>query len=121
MKVDKKAGNTIWADAEALEIGELTAYNTFEDAVLGTPIPDGYTSIPIHLVYDVKHDGRHKARMVAGGHRTSTLVDTVYSGVVTLSGIRTVTFLTKLNRLDLWCMTLRTPTWRAIPRRKWPS
>jgi hypothetical protein len=103
MKLDEKAGNTMWADAEALEIGQLAAYNTFEDAGLGTPIPDGYTSIPVHLVYDVKHDGRHKARMVTGGHRTSTPVDSVYSGVVTLAGIRTVTFLAELNGLDLWC------------------
>jgi hypothetical protein len=117
MKLGKKAGNTMWADAEALEIGQLAAYNTFEDAGLGTPIPDGYTIIPVHLVYDVKHDGHHKARMVAVGHRTSTPVDLVYSGVVTLLGIRAVTFLAKLNGLDLWC----TPTWRAIPRRKWPS
>jgi hypothetical protein len=41
--------------------------------------------------------------MVAGGHRTSTPVDLVYSGVVTLTGIRTVTFLAELNGLDLWC------------------
>jgi hypothetical protein len=77
MKLDEKAGNTMWADAEALEIGQLAAYNTFKDAGLGTPVPDGHTSIPVHLVYDVKHDGCHKARMVAGGHRTSTLVDLV--------------------------------------------
>jgi hypothetical protein len=101
MKLDEKAGNTMQADAEALEIGQLAAYNTFEDAGLGTPIPDGYTSIPVHLVYDVKHNGRHKAHMVAGSHRTS-----VYSGGMTLAGIKTVTFLAKLNGLDLWCINI---------------
>lgn len=30
--------------------------------------PDGYKKINLHFVYDVKHDGRHKARVVAGGH-----------------------------------------------------
>jgi hypothetical protein len=29
---------------------------------------------------------------VAGGHRTETPVDSVYSGVVTLAGVRTVVF-----------------------------
>jgi hypothetical protein len=93
----------MWADAEALEIGQLAAYNTFEDAGLGTPIPNGHTRIPVHLVYDLKHDAHHKAPMVTGGHRTSTPVDSVHSGVVTLSGIRTVTLLAKLNGLNLWC------------------
>ena len=54
------------------------------------------------FVYDMKHDGRHKARMVAGGHRTSTPTDLVYSGVVSLAGIHAVTFLAELNDLELW-------------------
>jgi hypothetical protein len=58
--------------------------------------------ISTHFVYDVKHDGRHKSRMVAGGHRTETPVDSVYSGVVTLTGVRTVTFLAEFNKLELW-------------------
>ena len=54
------------------------------------------------MVYDVKFDGRHKARFVAGGHRTSTPVDSIYSGVVSLQGIRLVTFLAELNDMELW-------------------
>ena len=49
-----------------------------------------------------KHDGRRKARLVAGGHLTDTPIDSVYSSVVTLRGIRTVTFLSELNGLELW-------------------
>ena len=40
--------------------------------------------------------------MVAGGHRTSTPIDSVYSGVVSLAGIRAVTFLAELNDLEIW-------------------
>jgi len=50
----------------------------------------------------VKHDGRHKARYVAGGHLTNVPVDSVYSGVVSLHGLCIVTFLAKLNGLNLW-------------------
>ena len=32
--------------------------------------PDGYQKIRVHLIFAVKHDGRHKARLVAGGHLT---------------------------------------------------
>jgi hypothetical protein len=54
------------------------------------------------MVYAIKHDGRHKARMVAGGHRTETPANSIYSGVVSLPGIRIVTFLAEHNGLELW-------------------
>ena len=53
-------------------------------------------------VYDVKFDGRHKSRFVAGGHRTDTPIESTYSGVVSLLGVRTVTFLAELKELELW-------------------
>ena len=53
-----------------------------------------------HLVFDVKHDGRHKTRMVADGHLIDVLLDSVYSGVVSLCGLRLVLFLAELNDLD---------------------
>ena len=101
-KIDEKYGNTKWQDAEKLEIKQLFEYEAFEDKGLGADLPIGYTKIPCHFVYDVKHDGRHKARMVAGGHRTSTPIDSVYSGVVSLAGIRAVAFLAELNDLEVW-------------------
>jgi hypothetical protein len=54
------------------------------------------------MIYDVKHDGRHKARLVADGHLTKTPVESVYSGVVSLRSLRLVTFLAELNHLSLW-------------------
>jgi hypothetical protein len=45
-----------------------------------------YKKIRVHLIYAVKHDGRHKARLVAG-HLTETPIDSVYSSVVSLRGI----------------------------------
>jgi hypothetical protein len=102
LRIDEKFGNTKWVDAEKLEIQQLFEYNAFHDTGLGTPVPEGHTKIPTHFVYDVKHDGRHKARLVAGGHRTETPVDSVYSGVVSLAGIRIVTFLAELNDMELW-------------------
>ena len=40
--------------------------------------------------------------MVAGGHRTDTPVESTYSGVASLLGVRTITFLAELNDLELW-------------------
>ena len=39
---------------------------------------------------------------MAGGHRTGTPIDSIYSGVVSLPGVRIVTAIAELNGLDLW-------------------
>jgi len=49
--------------------------------------PPGYQKIRVHMIYDVKHDGRHKARLVADGHLTGIPVESVYSGVVSLKSL----------------------------------
>ena len=100
--IDEREGNTKWQDSEVLEIDQLLEYDTFESRGKGAPTPEGYKKIPCHLIYDVKWDGRHKARLVAGGHRTDTPVESTYSGVVSLLGVRMVTFLAELNELELW-------------------
>jgi Reverse transcriptase (RNA-dependent DNA polymerase) len=102
MELDKQNGNTKWQDAEGIEMGQLLEYNTWIDKGIGGILPNGYKKIRCHMIYDVKHDGRHKARLVAGGHMTEVNTESVYSGVVSLRGIRLVIFLAKLNHLELW-------------------
>jgi len=53
-------------------------------------------------VYACKHDGRRKARIVAGGHLTDAPLESVYSGVVSLRGIRLIVFLSELNDLEVY-------------------
>ena len=53
-------------------------------------------------MYDVKHDGRHKARLVAGGHLTETPTYSVSSSVATLRGLRLILFVAELNNLKVW-------------------
>ena len=81
---------------------QLHEYDTFESRGKNTKIPEGYKRIRTHLVFAVKHDGRHKARMVADGHLTDVPLDSVYSGVVSLRGLRLVLFLAELNGLDTY-------------------
>jgi hypothetical protein len=94
----------LWRQATNLEMSQLVEYDTFRD--LGhkdtAPPPTGYKKIRTHLVYDFKHDGRHKARVVANGHLTDIPLESVYSGVISLHGLRIVTFLSELIGLDLW-------------------
>jgi hypothetical protein len=97
MQFDLKNGNTLWQEATNLEMSQLAEYDTFRD--LGhkdtASPPTGYKKIPTHLIYDCKHDSRHKAWMVADGHLTDIPLESVYSGVVSLRGLQIVTFLTE--------------------------
>ena len=52
--------------------------------------PNGDQKIRVHLFFAVKHDGRHKARLVAGGPLTPDPIESIYSG-----------FLAKLNNLEV--------------------
>ena len=102
IKFDNENNNTRWQDAMALEMEQLQEYETFKDLGVGTKAPDGYCKIRVHFVLAVKHDGRHKARLVADGHLTETPLESVYSGVVSLRSLRIVIFLAELNEQELW-------------------
>jgi hypothetical protein len=62
LRLDKRNGNTLWADAATLELTQIDDYETFIDKGHHTKVkvPDGYKKIRVHLIFDVKHDGRHK-------------------------------------------------------------
>jgi len=102
IEFDKKNGNTKWQDSMALKLLHLNEYNTFKDLGKNAPPPIGYKHIRCHFVFDIKHDGRHKSRLVAGGHLTDVPLESVYSGVVSLRSLRLVIFLAELNGLSLF-------------------
>ena len=102
LRLDRLNGNTKWQDASRIEMEQLAEYQTFKDVGYKHPIPYGYKKIRVHLVYACKHDGRHKARLVADGHLTDVPVDSVYSGVVSLRGLKMILFLAELNSLSIW-------------------
>ena len=101
MRLDKKFGTTKWQDVEKLELDQLDEYATFTDQGKDGKRPPGYNRVSGHFVYDMKQDGRHKARYVAGGHLTPVQLESVYSSVVSLRSVRLVTFLAELNDLKL--------------------
>ena len=95
MRLHKLHKHKKWQKAIDLEMVQIDDYTTFKD--LGhkskAQPPPGYKRISAHLVFDVKHDGRYKARLVADGHLTNAPLESVYSGVVTIRGFRIVTYL----------------------------
>ena len=110
MQFDSENKNSKWYDAIKMEMDSMREYKVFQKwdkAILDKHkkvmnSPKGYHRIKVHLVFAVKFDGRHKARLVADGHLTPEPIENIYSGVVSLRNIRLVIFLDKLNNLDLW-------------------
>ena len=99
LEFDRENGTNLWEAATLLELKQLDEYDTFIDKgdFNRHTIPQGFKLIRVHFVYAVKHDGRHKARLVAGGHLTDTPIDSVYAGVVSLRSFRTCVLLGELN------------------------
>jgi hypothetical protein len=102
IKLDSRNGNTRLQDFTMLEMVQLDEYDVFVDLEkVGNPGVDS-KQINVHLIYAVKYHRRHKTRLVADGHRTDVPVDSVYSGVVSLRGLRMLIFLAELNGLKTW-------------------
>jgi hypothetical protein len=98
MKFDEITRNDRWDRSVKAEMQQLDDYHCFIVAGIhgrDSP-PTNYKKIQAHLVFNVKHDGQHKARFVGGGHLTNVPTESVYSGVVSLGGVRMVTFLSEL-------------------------
>ena len=101
MELDQENGNTKWKDCNQLELDQLDEYNVFRDLGKGAKPPPGYKKITLHCIYDVKHDLRHKARYVAGGHLTDPCKDNAYSGVISLRTLRLALLIGELNGLKV--------------------
>ena len=111
LEFDKENNNTKWADATREEMDSIKERQVFtkhqrvkwdsrHKRIINAP--PNHQMIRVNLIFAVKHDGRHKARLVADGSLTSDPVENIYSGVVSLRHLRLVIFLGELNNLELW-------------------
>jgi hypothetical protein len=97
---DEENKNTRWAQSVDTELAKLAEYNVFIDGGTKAP-PPGYAPLTCHFVFDVKHDGRHRARYVADGHLTNPPPETTSSTVISLRGVRLCFLVAELNDLTL--------------------
>ena len=64
VRLDALNGNTAWLDAIAKEMGpQIEEYEVFKDNGYEEP-KDQHKKIKVHLVFNCKHDGRRKGRLV---------------------------------------------------------
>ena len=118
VRLDAKNKNTKWQDSVSLEMTQMQEYKTFKDYGKKGEPPPGYKKIRVHLVFTVKHDGRHKACLVADGHLTDIPIDSVYSGVVSLCGVWLLLFIAELNQLEAWATDIGNAYLEAETREK---
>jgi hypothetical protein len=82
------------------EIDSLNEFNTFKDHGKIAYV-NGYKRIVVHSVFAVRHDMRHRARLVAGNHLTNPTSEGSYSGVVSLRSLRIALVSAELNALQV--------------------
>ena len=107
---------------EIEQIKEYQVFKDFEKAVYEknkiTNEPEGDQKIRVHFVFDDKHCGKFKARLVADGHLNKEPMETVYSGVVSIRNLRLAMFLAELNNLELWGADFGNAYLQALTREK---
>jgi hypothetical protein len=64
-------------------------------------VPNGYTMIDCHMVFDIKFDLNRKAQLVPGGHQNKVPKESVCSSVVSRDSVRIALTIASLNQLDV--------------------
>lgn len=99
LALDKKNGNTLWADAIRKEMKNSRI--AFQRLGENEKPPVGFKEITCHLVFDVKMDLTRKARYVAGGHLTDPPSSLTYASVVSRDSVRIAFLVAALNNLNI--------------------
>ena len=72
----------------------------------------------MHAIIDEKVDGRHKSGVVTDRHLTTTPVESVYSGVVSLRDICMCLFIGELDGMEPWETDTGNAYLRALTSKK---
>jgi hypothetical protein len=100
LELDRVGGNKLWKQATETELKQINEYKTFREPTEEDDLSK-FQLIPYHMIYDVKFDGRRKARLVAGGNWTVTPKEDIYSGVIGMDSVRLAFALASMHNLDV--------------------
>ena len=104
-ELDRVNGNTLWADAIRLEMGEVRV--AFDVKQKDTTVRPNYEYLNCYMVFDVKMDFTRKARFVANGAKTKDLTTSTYAGVVSKETVRIAFTYAALNDLDIFAADIK--------------
>lgn len=100
MILDQENKNNKWGDSISNEMGGIMKHETFLFLPPGSTPPEGYQEGPLRLIFLVKPDLCHKARLVLGGDRVDSSDYNCHSSVVQLNSIRLLNVIAKAQRLE---------------------
>jgi len=119
IEFDKINGNHLWQEAIDIAIGRAMYKQHVFMQWTGDEPPskdDGWQYAPIRIIFDVKHDGRHKARMVIGGHLTDETGYDTYAATVRAENVRLMFYLAVLSNVDIKSGDISTAYLNAFKR-----
>jgi len=102
LELNRINSNTMWRDAELTELSQIDEHKSFLDEGVGFNPGSECQCIKVHMVHAVKHDGWHKAPLIAGGHLIETPVNSACSSVISSRGARILAFPGELSGLKAW-------------------
>jgi len=88
--LDRQNNNNLWREAIQKEMNSLRDLGVFSFYQKREDVPAGYQFGRLHMVFDVKHDLRHKARLVAGGNTIDSGDLTTYGPVMNICSLRVI-------------------------------
>jgi len=120
IEFDKQNGNTLWQDAMQKEIDAINSFETFQEWKKAglPPKSEGWQFAPARFIFTVKHDGRHKARYVIGGHVTDASDVDTYAATVRTENVRLIFLVAVINDTDIKDGDIDTAYLNAISKEK---
>ena len=103
LQLDEESGTTFWMDAIKKEIDSLLALNCFEFHSPDYKPSSGYQWTKLIMNFEVKQDGRRKARLVAGGHLVDPMGINSRSTVVKGISVRLLDLIAHRDNLPVLC------------------
>ena len=103
LELDAEAGNTFWADAIRKEVASLLALDCFSFHAPDYKPSSEYQWTKLTMIFEVKQDGRRKARLVAGGHLVDPKGINSRSTVVKGISVRLLDLIAHRDNLPILC------------------
>ena len=102
-ELDTQHGNTLWKEAYQKEIVSLLSLGCFDFCPPDSkPGPD-YQFVKLTMIYEVKQDGRCKARLVVGSHLVDPCSISTHSTMVKGASVRLLDVIGHRDSLKVLC------------------
>ena len=102
-ELDEDDGGTCWADAIKKEVDSLLQLNCFDFYPPDYKPSSDYQFTKLTMIFEVKQDGRRKARLVAGGHLIDPKGISSRSTVVKGISVRLLDLIAHRDGLQILC------------------